>query len=275
MSPERIAQIEQAIAALGEHYSQRRVYQMVGGSHDALQRYLRAREATMPQAPSRRTSAPVETQAVVQAMAEQAPSTLQEDLDAARQAEQHAEQRLSLLEEKSQREMLSEAEEIEQVRLERRLGTLAVVITRLETELAQTKEVFDIESFVAQWAPLAQAKAGLYTAFHAKALALWQALLAILQQHEEQILLIQTLPVGVQRYLLTEFLPDGATIRTRLAGNMINPHGWTSVLCQPGEPRVASAETLMQNDPGTQLLPPRLLSNALEQRRGVVMERSA
>ena len=99
--------------------------------------------------------------------------------------------------------------------------------------------------------------------------------MAILEQHEEQIILIQTLPVGIQRYMLDTFLPDGATMRARLAGNMVNAPGWTSVLCQPGAPTVASAETLMQNDPGCQLLPPRLLHNALEQRRGVVMERSA
>ena len=275
MTPERVQQIEAAIAELGERYSQRRVYQMVGGSHDALQRYLRAREATLPQAPSRRSPATVNTAAVVQAMAAQTPSTLHEDLAAAIDAEQAAEARLAQLEAKAVTDMLSEDEEVESIRLERRVRNLAAIINRLETEMSQAQEQMDVDGFVAQWAPMADAKQQLYEAFRGKAVELWQALLAIMAQHEAQVSLIMTLPDGIQRYMLESFMPDTATCRTRLAGNMVNPQGWTSVLCQPGEPRVASAEQLMQNDPGTQLLPPRLLSNALEQRRGISLERSA
>ena len=276
---ERIAAIEAYIAQQereGKPWSGRSIYRALGGSHAIVNDYMKARAHLhgSPRA-GQRPRTPPTTAEVRQAMAEQVPSTLAEDLDAARQAEQHAEERLSLLEEKSQREMLSESEEIEQVRLERRLGTLAVVITRLETEISQAKEVLDIDGFVAQWAPMADAKRALYDDFRAKAVELWQALAVIVQQHEQQILLIQTLPDGIQRYMLDTFLPDGATMRARLAANMHNPQGWTSILCQPGEPRVSSAEQLAQNDPGTQLLPPRLLQNALEQRRGVTLERSA
>ena len=63
MTPERVEQIEQAIAELGERYSQRAVYRKVGGSHTQLQAYLKAREATLPQAPRRRSSAQVDTAA--------------------------------------------------------------------------------------------------------------------------------------------------------------------------------------------------------------------
>ena len=132
MTEERIAQIEQAIAELGPAYSQRAVYRKVGGSHDQLQAYLRAREATLPQAPSRRTSAPVDTQAVVAAMPAQAPSTLEEELQALTDAESAAEHRLSQLEELSQRQLLSESEEIDMILLELRLGTLAVNIARAQ-----------------------------------------------------------------------------------------------------------------------------------------------
>jgi hypothetical protein len=132
VTEERIAQIEQAIAELGPAYSQRAVYRKVGGSHDQLQAYLRAREATLPQAPSRRTSAPVDTQAVVAAMPAQAPSTLEEELQALTDAESAAEHRLSQLEELSQRQLLSESEEIYMVLLELRIGTLAVNIARAQ-----------------------------------------------------------------------------------------------------------------------------------------------
>ena len=278
MEQARIDAIERYIAgeeAAGREWSGRAVYRAVGGSHDNVQRYLKAREATQPRRNGRGSPPPVDTAAVVAAMPAQVPTSLQEDLDAALQAEQAAEARLAHLEAKAATDMLSEDEEVESIRLERRVRNLAAVITRLETELAQAKETMDIDGFVAQWAPLADAKRHLYEDFRAKAVELWQALLAILQQHEEQIILIQTLPIGIQRYMLDTFLPDAATCRARLAGNMINPQGWTSVLCSPGPPHVALAETLMQNDPGTQLLPPRLLHNALEQRRGVVIERSA
>jgi hypothetical protein len=248
------------------------VYDKVGGSYHQLSQYLKAKRAT---ASGRRGSAAVSAETVLAAMAEQVPSTLEEELQALTDAEQAAESRLSVLEEKSQHEMLSESEEIEMVRLERRLGTLAVNIERAQAAVAAQQEQMDIDGFVAQWAPLADEKRRFYEAFQTKTIELWQALLAILQQHEAQILLIQTLPDGIQRYMLDSFLPDGATMRSRLAANMVNPQGWTSVLCQPGPPRVASAEELMQNDPGCQLLPPRLLQNALEQRKGVTLERSA
>ena len=189
MTEERIAQIEVAIAELGPAYSQRAVYRKVGGSHEQLQRYLRAREATLPDAPSRRVSTPVDTQAVLQAMPQQVPTSLQEDLAAAVEAEQVAEGRLAQLEAKAATEMLSEQEEVESIRLERRVRNLAAVITRLETEIAQAKETMDIDGFVAQWAPLADQKRHLYEDFRTKAVELWQALVAILEQHEEQIIL--------------------------------------------------------------------------------------
>ena len=78
---------------------------------------------------------------------------------AAVEAEQVAEGRLAQLEAKAATEMLSEQEEVESIRLERRVRNLAAVITRLETEIAQAKETMDIDGFVAQWAPLADAEA--------------------------------------------------------------------------------------------------------------------
>ena len=55
MTEERIAEIEAAIVALGPAYSQRAVYRKVGGSHTQLQAYLKAREASLPHAPSPRS----------------------------------------------------------------------------------------------------------------------------------------------------------------------------------------------------------------------------
>ena len=162
MTDERIAQIEQAISELGERYSQRRVYQLVGGSHDQLQAYLRAREATLPHVPTRGRAATVDPVQVVAAMPAQTPSTLAEDLAAAVDAEQAAEARLAQLEVKAATDMLSEDEEVESIRLERRVRNLAAVITRLETEMAQAQEQVDIDGFVAKWAPLADAKKHLY-----------------------------------------------------------------------------------------------------------------
>ena len=69
-------------------------------------------------------------------MAEQEPSSVREQLEAAKEAEQAAESRLThLAEQKASTGMLSELEELEEIRLERRVGTLAALITRLEHEL--------------------------------------------------------------------------------------------------------------------------------------------
>ena len=142
-------------------------------------------------------------------MRQQTPSTLQEDLQAAIDAEQQAEARLSLLEEKARTEMLSEAEEVETIRLERRTRNLAAVITRLETEIAQAKETLDIDAFVASWLPTVEAKRALYAQFAADVQELWQSLGAILAQHDAQVAGLMTLPPRLQKFMLDNFLPDG------------------------------------------------------------------
>ena len=271
MTEERIAQIEAAIAALGEGYSQRKVYQMVGGGHSQLQAYLRAREATMPDAPSRRSRAPVNTAVVVQAMPQQAPTSLMEDLLAAQDAEQAAEARLAELESRASSDMLSESEEIESVRLERRVRNLAAVITRLETEIAQAKETLDIDAFKAAWDPEAVAKQEDYRAFWQAVWALFQARDRIKARTGRQVTLCMDTPPKLQAYLLQTFLPDANTIIARLAQQL--GHGWQDILCAPGPTRVATPEHLMANDPGVKALPPRLIQNALNQGRPI--ERSA
>ena len=183
---ERIAQIESYIAEQareGKPWSGRSIYRALGGSHAIINNYMKARAALQgtPPRPGQRPRTPPSAAEVRQAMATQEPSSLAEELESMRDAETHAELRLSVLEEQARRYgMVSEQEELEQIRLTKRLGTLALRITDLEQQIAQQQETMDIDGFVAQWAPLADEKRALYEAFYGKAVELWQALGAIL-----------------------------------------------------------------------------------------------
>jgi hypothetical protein len=272
MSPERMAAIENVIAvqeAQGLAWTNLSVYKAVGGKYATLSQYLKARRA------SQRADAttPASATAILDQMEREVPASLLEELQAATDAEQAAEARLSVLEAKSVQEMLSEAEEIEAIRLERRVRNLASIITELESRVLAQREAIDIEQFCQQWGALVDEKRGLYTALYQSQLALWAALHALLAQHETQLDAIMSLPPRLQRYMLDSFLPDSGTIRSRIAGNMLPPQGWTMVLCEPGPPRIATVEALMANDPGTKPLPPRLIQNALNAGRPV--DRSA
>ena len=272
---QRIAAIEAYIAQQereGKPWSGRSIYRALGGSHAIVNDYMKARAHLhgSPRA-GQRSRTPPSAAEVRQAMAQQPPTSLEEDLLAAQEAEAAAERRLAELESKAQAEMLSEQEEIESVRLERRVHNLAAVITRLETERAQAKEVVDIEAFCAAWLPTVEAKRARYAEFHQAVRQVWVALGAILAQHHAQIEGIMHLPPRLQRYLLDSFLPDTNTMKARIAQALGN--AWTPVLCAPGEVRVTPPEQLMDTDPGTRPLPPRLIQNALN--RGRPLERSA
>ena len=147
------------------------------------------------------------------------------------------------------------------LRLEKRLGSLAFVISRLHREIDMQKEEVDIESFCARLAAHRGPQTRALCAFAQDVRQLWQSLAAIAAQHDAQLEGIQTLPERLQRYLLENFLPDTGTMKARLAQQMGHP-AWSQVLLRP-TPSVATAEDLMQNDPGTRALPPRLLQNAI------------
>jgi hypothetical protein len=266
MTDERMQAIEQAIAAqeaAGRNWTNQSIYDNVGGNYGGLAQYLKARRAQ---------ARGEEVATAVAAVEAPEPTSLQEELAAAEAAEQYAEARLSLLEEQATRQLLSEAEEVEVLRLERRLGTLASVITRLQREIEQEKESLDIEAFVAAWLPTVEHKRALYAQFAADVRQLWQSLGAILAQHDAQLEGLMQLPPRLQKYMLDTFLPDRNTIKARLAQQMGNP-AWSQVLLAPATAQGISADTLMENDPGTKTLPPRLIQNALNQGRPI--ERSA
>ena len=118
----RIHAIESTIAAQeseGRDWTNQSVYAVVGGNYGELAQYLKARRAQ-----ARGAAGAVAVTAA--ALTTQEPTTLQEELAAAEGAEQAAEARLSLLEEKATRELLSADEEIEVLRLERRVGKIRV-----------------------------------------------------------------------------------------------------------------------------------------------------
>ena len=236
-----------------------------------MQRYLKAREATQPADPQPGEPRPSRYPGRGAGHGPAGALDAAKDLAAAVDAEQAAEARLAQLEAKAVTDMLSEDEETESIRLERRTRNLAAVITRLETEIAQAKEVVDIEAFCAAWLPTVEAKRQRYEEFHQAVRQVWVALGAILAQHHAQIEGIMHLPPRLQRYMLDSFLPDTNTMKARIAQALGN--AWTSVLCAPGEVRVTPPAQLMDTDPGTRPLPPRLIQNALNQNRPI--ERSA
>ena len=273
MNEERVQAIEAAISAQearGQQWSNLSVYGSIGGNYAELSQYLKARRA-QGRGPGRGGGA---AEAVADETTQhQAPTSLQEELEAAQDAEQFAEARLSLLEEKATREMLSTDEEIEVLRLERRLGTLAAVITRLHREIEQAKEEVDVEAFVQAWQPTVDHKRALYAQFFQDLRQVFTTFLAIADQHDKQIEGLQRLPPRLARFMLENFLPDTGTLKSRIAGGMVTPGAWHQILGGPSPLQVAPVEQLMEGDPGTRALPPRLIQNAINANKPV--DRSA
>ena len=269
----RTASIEAAIhaqEAAGQPWTNQSIYDVVGGNYASLSQYLKARRA-QGRGPGRGGGA---AEAVAEeTMVQQEPTSVEEELAAAVDAEQAAEARLAQLEAQAVTHMLSETEEVESIRLERRVRNLAAVITRLETEVAQQRETLDIEAFVQAWAPTAEHKRQLYAQFAQDLRQLFTSFLALLDQHEKQIEGLQQLPPRPQRYMLETFLPDTGTLKARLAGSMIAPGAWHQILGGPSPLQVAPVEQLMEGDPGTRALPPRLIQNAINANKPV--DRSA
>lgn len=148
MNEQRTALVEQAIAALeaeGLPWTNKNVYQRTGGSYHQLTSYLKAR---------RRQGGPIA-----------GPVTLQAQLREAYVVREHARHRLNTLTSRATGEILSEQEEAEQLRLERRLSNLEPVIARLEREVATEQQQADIRGLVETWGPLVSAKRTAYADF--------------------------------------------------------------------------------------------------------------
>ena len=102
----RTASIEAAIhaqEAAGQPWTNQSIYTVVGGNYAELSQYLKARRAHIRR-PDQGGGAPAAL--AEEAIAAAEPGTLHEELQAAQDAEQFAEARLSLLEAKATREML-------------------------------------------------------------------------------------------------------------------------------------------------------------------------
>ena len=105
---------------------------------------------------------------------------------------------------------------------------------------------------LAAWSGLVEEKLQAYAAFEAAVGFLWDTLHGILAVHRRQAAVLAGLPRAAQEKLA---FPDVQSLRVRIAGRM--PGAWWQVLGnQPPPPRMAE---VMDVDPGTRLLNPRLL----------------
>ena len=140
------------------------------------------------------------------------------------------------------------------------------VLERLAKEVREEQEVVDVDAFRQTWLPLVEAKRQAYEGLVESQRDLWFALLTLEARHREQEQAIDGLPPKLAARLHDIFLPDWGTMKKRLCVGMVNASAWDALLCAPGQPRLAPAEAVMANDPGTKGLPGRLLPNMLEGR---------
>lgn len=248
MTDERAARIEQAIAALeaeAPHWTNQMVYSSVGGNYAELSQYLKARRAG---------------EVGGTAVADAEPPTVAAQYQAALAARSAAHTRLSVLSSLSQVQLLSEDEESEQLRLERRLANLIPVIERLRRDVTKEQAVLDITAVQQGWGALVDAKREAYAAFLAAYTHLKVAYGVILANHHQQEQALLRLPRPVQERLA---FPDAGSFQANFIARMPDSHGWSLVLGS-GEPLpLPDMGALHDVDPGTRPLPERLISRAL------------
>jgi hypothetical protein len=188
-----------------------------------------------------------------------------ERYQSAQEVRQDASTRLRVLQAKALHDVLTEKEETEQLRLERRVENLEPVLARLEREARFAQDVLDIDAVTSEWGTLAEAKRQAYEAFREAVAVCRQTYLAILAVHAEQEHLVLGLPRGVQEKLQ---FPDPATLAQRIAGRMPVPMGWDMVLSGPPGPlQPPDLEAVADVDPGTKELNPKMIQRFLEERQ--------
>lgn len=248
LDDEKVVRIEKAIDALeaeSSHWTNQMVYAHVGGNYGELSQYLKARRAG---------------EVGGTAVEDAEPASLAEQYQAAQAARSAAGTRLSALNSLSQSQMLSEAEENEQIRLERRLANLTPVIERLQRDMVKEQVVLDITSVQQGWGALVTTKEQAYTAFFAALVQVKAAYLGLVAIHRQQEQALQRLPRHVQERLM---YPDDGSFQMNLISRMNDSAGWKMVLGS-GEPlALPDLGALQAVDPGTKPLPERLISRAL------------
>jgi hypothetical protein len=257
--------IEQAISvqeAQGRDWTNQSIYDAVGGNYGELSQYLKARRAQARRPGRGGGAATAVAEAEVEA---QEPASLQEQLDATRLAYSHASGRLAQLRSQADALMLSEDEELEMVRLERRIERLQPVLERLAKEAARAQAQMDTAEVVA-----------IFNGYVPEKRQLWDQIAVRLS--ETLVLLQQVRQVDGRQWapLLSLRKPNGAPafpnaggadpVRAGL-GRMPQGHGLIEFFLSPSSHPLTKGEftAVLDADAGTREIAPRMIENHLKE----------
>ena len=199
MQLDAVIEVAKGLQAEGETVSQNAVLARAGGSKRDLSRLW-----------------PSVLEAIGEPVPEPVP-TLAEQFTMATATRAAAHHRLNVLNALALNQVLSEEEEAEQVRLERRLLNLAPVLQQLEHRLARQRQRADIDAVLEAWAPLVDMKHEAYEAFVEAENQLWRAFAHIVDVHVQQAQVLTGLPREAQEKL---GFPDPQSLKMRIASRM-------------------------------------------------------
>ena len=194
-----------------------------------------------------------------------APPTPQEALDAARLAYSHAAGRLAALRSQGERELLSEFEETELLRLQSRIERMAPVVERLAKEASRVQAQMSAEEAVA-----------LFNACIPEKQHLWEQVVARLS--DVQVLCQQLRQLDTRQWepLLSLRKPNGQPAFPSLGGTDVvsngfsrlpNGHGLVMSFLNPTSHPLTKGELadVLDADPGTRPINPRMIANHLKE----------
>jgi hypothetical protein len=181
-----------------------------------------------------------------------------EDYGLLRDRRDHAAGRLETL---RQRVILTEDEEDEVLRLERRLTDLEPHLEAAQRAVEGSYQSAKIADVEAAWPPWMAEKRTIVVRMTEIARELHGLVAAYKVVHRKQ-------EAGLEEIGMAAALgfPSPDEVVTRLASRMTPALGWTQILCDP-TPRVASPDALLDSDPGASAFPARAVARLENQRR--------